>query len=88
MKPNLAERIATYLQKENRDIKRSNVQKIAEGHGYSVDDFYIALEVITETHANIGQWQDQKTKVNYLRWYKPNELTAKVQECLNRGDDW
>jgi hypothetical protein len=23
-----------------------------------------------------------------FRWYKPNKLTAQVQACLNRGEDW
>ena len=23
-----------------------------------------------------------------FRYYEPNELTNKVQECLDRGDDW
>lgn len=88
MKPRLSDRIVSYLQKENKDVKRATVQKIAEKYGYSSDDFFIALEVIADTTSNIGQWQDNKTKVNYLRWYEPNELTAKVQECLDRGDDW
>lgn len=88
MKPRLTDRIVSYLQKENKDVKRSTLQKIAENHGYGEDDFFIALEVIAETFSNIGQWQDHKTKVNYLRRYEPNELTAKVQECLDRGDDW
>lgn len=88
LKPSLAPRIVTYLQKENKDVKRVDVQKMAEKHKYSTEDFFISLEVIAETYATIGQWQDQKTKVNYLRYYQPNYLTDKVQECLNRGDDW
>jgi hypothetical protein len=34
------------------------------------------------SRANIGY---EKGK---FRYYPPNELTNKVQECLNRGDDW
>lgn len=88
MKQHLSERIIEYLRKEKRDVKRATVQKIAEKHGYSADNFFIALEVIADTTANVGQWQDQKTKVNYLRWYEPSDMTKQVQECLDRGDDW
>lgn len=88
MKPPLVERIVNYLREANRDVKRIDIQKIAEKYGYSIDDFYIALEVIAETHADIAQWKDDKTKVNYVRYYEPNELTKQVQECLDRGDDW
>lgn len=88
MKTRLTDRIVAYLQKENKDVKRSNVQKIAEKYGYSSEDFFIALEILAETRANVGQWKDHKTKVNYLRYYEPDELTNKVQECLDRGDDW
>lgn len=88
MKPLLADRIVNYLQKENKNVKRIDVQKIAEKYEYTIDEFYIALEVIANTRANIAQWKDDKTKVNYLRYYEPNELTKQVQECLDRGDDW
>jgi spore coat polysaccharide biosynthesis protein SpsF (cytidylyltransferase family) len=33
--------------------------------------------------AHIGR----DSKLGY-RYYEPNELTNKVQECLDRGDDW
>lgn len=28
-----------------------------------------------------------ESKLGY-RWYEPNDLTDKIQECLDRGDDW
>jgi len=28
-----------------------------------------------------------ESKLGY-RWYEPNDLTNKVQECLDRGDGW
>lgn len=88
MKQNLSERIVSFLEKENRDVKRIDVEKIALKHEYSKEHFYHALAVIADTYANIGQWQDQQTKTNYLRWYQPNDLTRAVQKCLGRGDDW
>lgn len=35
------------------------------------------------TLAHIGY----ESKLGY-RYYQPNDLTDKVQECLDRGDDW
>jgi hypothetical protein len=87
MKPRLTDRIVSYLKKENKDVKRAVLQKICEKHGYSSDVFFVSLE-IADTTANIGKWQDYKTKVNYIRWYPPNDLTNQVQECLDRGYAW
>jgi len=38
--------------------------------------------------ANIGSLYDRERQTTVFRWYEPNELTNKVQECLDRGDDW
>lgn len=84
----LQERIIDYLRKKNTDVDRDDLIAVAEKAGYKRDQVYDTLKEITDTMSNIGQWQDNKTKVNYVRWYEPNELTAKVQECLDRGDDW
>jgi hypothetical protein len=84
----LKERIIDYLRKTNRDINRNDLIAVAEKAGYKRDMVYEILKEIADTTANIGQWQDSKTRVTYIRWYQPNELTNKVQECLDRGDDW
>lgn len=84
----LQERIIDYLRKKNTDVDRNDLIAVAEKAGYKRDDVYDTLKEITDTMSNIGQWQDNKTKVNYVRWYEPNDLTNKVQECLDRGDDW
>lgn len=84
----LQERIIDYLRKKNTDVDRDDLIAVAEKAGYKRDDVYDTLKEITDTMSNIGQWQDNKTKVNYVRWYEPNDLTNKVQECLDRGDDW
>jgi hypothetical protein len=88
MNKSLAERIVSYLKTKKGAVKRSEMLKIAEHHGYTADEFFMALEVIDDSFANIGQWKDMASKTNYLRYYPPNELTNKVQECLDRGDDW
>lgn len=84
----LQERIIDYLRKKNTDVDRDDLIAVAEKAGYKRDQVYDTLKEITDTMSNIGQWQDNKTKVNYVRWYEPNDLTNKVQECLDRGDDW
>lgn len=84
----LKERIIDYLRKMNTDVTRDKLMTVAKKEGYEPDQVYEALKEIADTRANIGQWQDHKTKINYLRWYVPNDLTNQVQECLDRGDDW
>lgn len=84
----LQECIIDYLRKKNTDVDRNDLIAVAEKAGYKRDQVYDTLKEITDTMSNIGQWQDNKTKVNYVRWYEPNDLTNKVQECLDRGDDW
>ena len=84
----LKTRIITYLKNIDADIDRDTLIKVAEKEGYSKEKVYDALREIEQTVSNIGQWQDPKTKVNYLRYYPPNDLTNKVRECLDCGDDW
>lgn len=84
----LKARIIDYLRKKNTDVDRNDLIAVAEKAGYKRDDVYDTLKEITDTMSNIGQWQDKNTKVNYVRWYETNDLTNKVQECLDRGDDW
>lgn len=84
----LKARIIDYLRKKNTDVDRDDLIAVAEKAGYKRDDVYDTLKEITDTMSNIGQWQDKNTKVNYVRWYEPNDITNKVQECLDRGDDW
>ena len=88
MSTKIAERIASYLKNEARDVRRVDLEQIALKHKYSNQQFYDALREVQKTVANIGHWQDRTSKQHFLRYYEPTLLTDKVQECLNRGNGW
>lgn len=84
----LQQRIFDYLKNKNCDVERDTILAVAKKAGYKADDVYTAMRELCNIQSTIGAWSDGKTRVQYMRWYEPSELTNKVQECLNRGDDW
>lgn len=56
--------------------------------GYRKYDIRRVKSFLENSQSNVGFWYDSKTKKTYYRWYEPSELTDKVQECLDRGDNW
>jgi hypothetical protein len=83
----LAERIVAHLKKDGGDVRRSVLEQIVLKHGFSKEDFYTALKEIGFTVANVAEWK-KKDNHHYLRYYKPDAFTNKVQESLDRGQDW
>jgi len=79
--------IIKYIREFEQDIPRKEVISHFENEETPKELIMEALKEL-ENLANIGQWWNPEQKCAYIRWYPPNELTNKVQECLDRGDDW
>ena len=82
----LAEHIVTYLKdNSDRDIPEEYFIVNGRNAGYEVVEIQSELKAL-EAIANIGGWRNDSG--TWYRWYQPNKLTKKVQECIDRGDDW
>lgn len=72
---------------QHRDVNRTELLDQAHEAGVYSGVVYDVLKEL-ENIAHIGQWWDTEKRTVWLRYYQPNELTDKVQECLARGDNW
>ena len=75
----------------NKDIavqERDLIEKATQAGYEPFSHLRFVKKFIEDTQAHIGRWRDQKTGKTFYQWYPPNDLTNKVQECLDRGDDW
>jgi hypothetical protein len=88
MRQPLAPRIAEYLKKQAKPIRRTDLQKMALNKNYSNDEFYEALRELKDTIARLVQYQDEETKVHYLFYTPETEYSKQLQACLDRGEDW
>jgi len=69
-------------------IEESDLLVAAISVGYRTNDFRFVKNFLKESQSNVGYWYEPKEKKTYYKWYRPNELTKKVQECLDRGEEW
>lgn len=75
------------LKKVGKPLPREDVISAMVKRGYSTEEFWDAYGELQNV-AHIGSWSEQNTNQKLMCYYPPNELTNKVQACLDRGDDW
>jgi hypothetical protein len=73
---------------KDRDVAETELRDRADEANYRPHDVRALKDFFENTQSNVGVWYDSTQKKTFYRWYEPNEMTDKAQECLNRGELW